>query len=93
MSNIDMDKVLMNAKKITVDGTEYTLQKLPPRQALEIREQWHVDGIPNEIKMFDLILEHIVVKPKVTIDDFEDIVVVEELVKEAMQYQYRTKGK
>lgn len=91
--DIDMEKVLMNAKTVNIHGVDYVFQKLPPRQALEVREQWHVDGVPSEIKMFELILEHIVVKPKVTLDDFEDLVVVEDLVKEAMQYQYKTKGK
>ena len=92
-NKIDVDKVLMNAKTVTVDGTDYTLQKLPPRQALELREQWHIDGTPNELLMFEKILEHIVVRPVVNLDDFEDIVVVEELVTKAMQYQYKTKGK
>ncbi|WP_333638213.1 hypothetical protein [Tissierella praeacuta] len=91
--DIDMEKVLMNAKTVKIHGEDYVLQKLPPRQALELREQWYVDGVPNELKMFELVLEHIVIKPKVTIDDFEDVVVVEDLVKEAMQYQYKTKGK
>lgn len=92
-NKIDVDKVLMNAKTVTVDGIDYTLQKLPPRQALELREQWHIDGTPNELLMFEKILEHIVVRPVTNLDDFEDIVVVEELVTKAMQYQYKTKGK
>ncbi|WP_132995837.1 hypothetical protein [Sporanaerobacter acetigenes] len=86
-------KDLKNVKKVTVDGEEYTLQKLPVRQALELREQWQTDGMVDEVKMFDLVLEHFVVNPKKTLDDFEDVVVVEELVGEALKYQYRTKGK
>ena len=86
-------KNLKNVKKVTVDGVEYTLQKLPVRQALELRDQWQVDGAVDNVKMFDMVLEHFVVHPKKTLDDFEDVVVVEELVGEALKYQYRTKGK
>ena len=33
-------KDLKNVKKVVIDGEEYTLQKLPVRQALELRDQW-----------------------------------------------------
>ena len=85
-------KELKNMKKITVDGVDYTVQKLPVRQALELREQWQEDGVVDEVKMFDLVLEHFVVNPKKTLDDFDDVVTVEELVSEVLKYQYRTKG-
>lgn len=84
---------LKNIFKFTVDGVEYTQQKLPPRQALELREQWHINGQPNEVKMFDMVLEHMIIHPKVTLDDFEDVIVVEKVVGEALKNQYRTKGK
>ena len=86
-------KDLKNVKKVVIDGEEYTLQKLPVRQALELRNQWHVNGEVDEIKMYELLLEHIVVHPKKTLDDFEDIVTLEELGQEALTYQYRTRGK
>jgi len=86
-------KDLKNVKKVVIDGEEYTLQKLPVRQALELRSQWHVNGEVDEIKMYELLLEHIVVHPKKTLDDFEDIVTLEELGQAALTYQYRTKGK
>lgn len=86
-------KELKNMKKVTVDGVEYTLQKLPVRQALELRDQWQPDGVVDEVTMYDLVLEHFVAHPKKTLDDFEDVVVVEELVGEALKYQYKTKGK
>jgi len=86
-------KNLKNIKKVTVDGIEYTLQKLPVRQALELRDQWQVDGVVDNVKMFDMVLEHFVVHPKKTLDDFEDVATVEELVGEALKYQYIEKGK
>lgn len=87
-------KGLQNMKKVKVDGVEYSLQKLPIRPALELREQWQSNGEIHEPTMFDLVLEHIVVAPKVTMEDFgDDVVVLEELVSEALNYQYKTKGK
>lgn len=85
----DKLKDLKNAKKITVDGTEYTVQKLPVRQALELRNQWQ----DSELKMYDMVLEHFVVHPKVTIDDFEDVATIDELVGAVLQYVYHSKGK
>ena len=86
-------KDLKNVKKVVIDGEEYTLQKLPVRQALELRDQWQVDGVVDNVKMFDMALEHFVVHPKKTLDDFEDVATVEELVGEALKYQYIEKGK
>jgi len=86
-------KDLKNVKKVVIDGKEYTLQKLPVRQALELRDQWQVDGVVDNVKMFDMVLEHFVVHPKVMLDDFEDVATVEELVGEALKYQYVEKGK
>ena len=86
-------KDLKNVKKVVIDGEEYTLQKLPVRQALELRDQWQVDGVVDNVKMFDMVLEHFVVHPKKTLDDFEDVATVEELVGEALEYQYIEKGK
>lgn len=85
-------KELKNLKKINVDGVDYSVQRLPVRQALELREQWQEDGVVDEVKMFDLVLEHFVVNPKKTLDDFDDVVTVEQLVSEVLKYQYRTKG-
>lgn len=86
-------KDLKNVKKVVIDGEEYTLQKLPVRQALELRDQWQVDGVVDNVKMFDMVLEHFVVHPRKTLDDFEDVATVEELVGEALKYQYVEKGK
>lgn len=82
-------KELKNMKKFNVDGVEYTVQKLPVRPALELREQWQ----ESDVKMYEMVLEHFVVDPKVKLDDFEDIVTVEELVAEVLNYQYKSKGK
>ena len=76
-------------EKITIGETEYILQKLPARKALELRQSWMNNvGSVDDIKMTDKVLEHIVVKPKKTIDDFEDISELQYLVTRAIDFQY-----
>ena len=82
-------KGLKNTRNFTVDGVEYTMQRLPVRPALELRAEWQ----DSDITMYEMVLEHFVVNPKVKLDDFEDIVTVEEIVGEVLKYQYRSKGK
>lgn len=82
---------LKYAKTVTVDGVEYTLQKLPVRPALEIRQRCTEDGVLNDIKMYEAMLESVVVSPKLKLDDFEDVGVLEELMKEVFKYQYKGK--
>lgn len=78
-------------KKVTVNGVEYTLQKMPVREALRLRQRWGsketASGIDDE-KMADLCLENIVVMPKVKIDDFENVEDLAELIKECIDFQY-----
>ena len=82
-------KGLKNTKIITVDGVEYTVQRLPVRPALELRAEWQ----DSDVKMYEMVLEYFIVNPKVKLDDFEDIITVEEIVGEVLKYQYRSKGK
>lgn len=78
-------------KKVTVNGIEYTLQKMPVREALRLRQRWGsketASGVDDE-KMADLCLENIVVMPKVKIDDFENVEDLAELIKECIDFQY-----
>ena len=80
---------IKNSKKFTVYGKEYTVQRLPVREALELRERWQ----GSEVTMFEMVLEHFVVTPRVSLDDFEDVITVEELVQKILTYQYGSKGK
>lgn len=78
-------------KKVTVNGVEYTLQKMPVREALKLRQRWGsketASGIDDE-KMADLCLENIVVMPKIKIDDFDNVEDLAELIKECIDFQY-----
>lgn len=76
-------------KKVMVEGVEYTLQKLPIREALQLRQKWLLpNGGTDELIMSDECLKHIVVMPKVKLDDFEDIITLETLVAECVVFQY-----
>lgn len=75
-------------KKITVNGVEYTLQKVSPREWLRLKERCKgKNGLPIEEKTYTEVLEHIVVTPKKKLDDFEDFAEVEEVVTTAIRFQ------
>ena len=83
----------MNTKIVKVSGTEYTLQKLAPREFYLMKERCTINGQLNDLKMYDELFEHVVVNPKVTLDDFEDVETIEGLMKEALTFQLkRTEG-
>lgn len=76
-------------KVIEVRGKEYTLQKLPLRKAMEIRQKWILsNGGYDDIAMCDECFKHIVVSPKVKLDDFTSLTEVEEIVTKALEFQY-----
>jgi len=60
-------------KKETIEGVEYTFKKLPPREWARLRDRTkNRFGNVIEENFMSEILEHIVVDPKVSLDDFED---------------------
>lgn len=73
-------------KKVTVEGVEYTLQKLPVRQALKLRDSWLENGEVNQEKMYDALLNNIVVNPKVKLDDFDELKTVEAIGIECLNF-------
>lgn len=79
------------ARTVTVDGITYNLQKLPVREGLELRKRSRMGGDIDDIKFYEEILEHIVVDPKKSLDDFEDIGHLERLMEKVVEYQYQGK--
>lgn len=76
-------------KTVTVANKEYVLQKLPTRKALEIKQKWlDANGQIIELEMYDQVLEHIVVNPKKTVDDFDDISELNKLGTQAVNFQF-----
>jgi len=79
-------------KTVKINNTDYTLQKVTPRQWLRIRQRCKdKNGLPMEENLYSEILEHIVVSPKMTIDDFEEIETLEEVMKAAINFQCKRK--
>jgi len=65
---------MANQKKITVNDKEYKLQSPGYRWYLKTVEDNTPSGKfnPSQIGMIDDYLEHVVVEPTVTVEDFED---------------------
>ena len=84
------DKKVMH-KELTVSGVKYKLQKLVPSQWLKLRERCkNKTGIGmNDLKLMEEILEHIVVTPKIGIDDL-DWPDLDELTTKAVEFQVGT---
>lgn len=58
-------------KTVTVAGNEYTIQKQSYRWYMETGEKHMLhNGRPSQIRLWDEYLEHVVVDPKVTVEDF-----------------------
>ena len=78
----------MEQKKVTVGETEYTLQKIMPREWLRLRDRCkNRYGQPVEENLYTEVLKHIVVNPKVKVDDFKNFAELEELVQTAVRFQ------
>lgn len=76
-------------KKVTVGETEYTLQRIPAREWIRLRQGCTKNGNWNEEKFIDEVLEHIVVEPRKKISDFdENYGELEEVVAEAVNFQH-----
>lgn len=78
----------MNQKKVTINGTEYTLQKVFPSAWYKMKDKSkNQHGVAQEEKLYQDILKHVVVDPKKKMDDFTDLNEFEELMKEATRFQ------
>lgn len=69
-----------------ISGAEYTFQKVAPRPWLKIMDEYSRSGESNE-KLADLAFEHLIVEPRLTVDDFEDFAEVEEVTQAAVRFQ------
>jgi len=75
-------------EKVTINGTEYTFQKVLPREWLRMRDRCkNKHGQPIEEKLYEEVLKHIVVSPKKTLDDFTDVAELEAVVEAAVRFQ------
>lgn len=77
----------LRQEKVTVRGKEYTFQEMPSRGFLKLQNRTQDrNGNPILEKLYDELLKHIVVEPRVTVDDYSTGE-LEELAGEAMKFQ------
>ena len=73
----------------TIDGVEYTFQKVPVRPAMKMRQKWlRGDGAIDIEVMCDEVFKHIVVNPKITLDEFTSVVRAQNVAVAAANFQY-----
>jgi len=78
-------------KTLRINGTDYTFQKMPLRSWIQIQDRCkNQHGHPIDEKLIDEVLKHIVVSPKVSLEDFDDQSELNEVVKEAITFQQGT---
>ncbi|ABR46657.1 hypothetical protein Amet_4352 [Alkaliphilus metalliredigens QYMF] len=80
--------------KITVEGVEYIFQKVTPREWLKIRERSkNKYGNSSQELLYTEVFEHVIISPKVGIDDFEEIETLEEVITAAINFQCKRQRK
>lgn len=74
---------------INGEDKKITLQNIPAIEALNLRKRCKEKGDIDEVKFYQELLEHIVVSPKLTVNDFDnDVGTLEELMKEVITFVY-----
>ncbi len=75
-------------KKETIQGVEYTFQKVPPREWARLRDRSkNRFGNMIEETFLSEIFKHIVVDPKTSLDDFEEWEEAQEVANAAIIFQ------
>lgn len=74
--------------KKKINGTEYTFQKLPAMEMVRLKERSSDDrGTPIESLLFVELAEHVIVNPKLDLEEFQDYGELMEVMKEALDFQ------
>ena len=68
-------------------GNSYTFQKVSPSEWMRILDNAERTGTIRRSDMFPDVLEHVVVQPSKTVDDFEEYAELDEVVKAAIRFQ------
>lgn len=85
---------MASTMKDTINGQEYTFQKVPPREWLKIQYRTtdkNGKRIPHDF--YDEIFKHVVVSPQVDMDDFDEYEEVEAVMDVAINFQQFANGK
>lgn len=85
---MDIRKVFnYEQKEIEVHGKKYTLQNIPFKHLYQMQERCKdQNGNLLSSKMYDELFEKVIVSPKVTWDNFENIKEIEDLMTEVMRF-------
>jgi len=59
-------------KTIKVNGNEYKLQRMGLRQYLKLKDASTVNGVLQDEKFSEGLLESVLVEPKMTFEEFDD---------------------
>ncbi len=79
---------MANTKEVVVNGATYTIQKLSPREWARLRDRSkNRHGQPVEENLLSEILKHMVIEPKLTLDDFQEWDDLQEVCNEAIVFQ------
>lgn len=79
--------------KKTVNGVEYTYQKLSAMEWLRLKERSTDEmGIIRDSLFFEEVAEHIIVDPKINVEEFEELGELVEIMKHATFLHERKKS-
>ena len=83
-------------RKKEINGVEYTAQFNGLSESLAAIDRTYIDGTTTTsvVKMAEYILQNVIVEPKLTVDDFEDMETLNDVVafgRDVMQGKFRNK--
>lgn len=90
---MNIDKAFgIEQKKITIRGVEYTIQNMPLKEFYKMQERNRdAHGNPIASSLYDEAFANVIVSPKVTWENYDDIDEVEELMGEVFRFLRRRK--
>lgn len=79
----------MEQKIVDINGTKYTLQKPDVKSVVGIRSRILNSGLNSQLVAYEEYMQHIVVKPKITWEEFEGkLDVLDKIMFEAEEFLY-----
>ena len=84
----------IETKKVTVRGVEYTLQNMPFKEFYKMQER-NRDAGGNQVPsgIYEEVFSNVVINPKVSWENFDDVDEIEELMVEAFRFLRRRESK
>ncbi|UYO61808.1 hypothetical protein LNN31_13585 [Acetobacterium wieringae] len=59
-------------KTIKVNGNEYKLQRMALKQYLRLKDQSSINGVLQDEKFSEGLLENVLIEPKMTLESFDE---------------------